>query len=598
MPIVGIFTIKFLERIKIMEKFTKTLIAVLISISAYGQVIEAPDLKCITTLFDGNVELEWELPPANNCGAFISYRIYATPVASAPYTLLATITNQNQTTYTHVNANGNVQTWYYYMTTDLQCPTYQIEFSDILDNLDPETPPITSVSINDANHVVINWETSTSPETNAYVIYRETLSGFIAIDTVWGSGITTYEDITADINDRQTYTIAAMDDCGNIGLLYEKPHQTISLSASVNRCEQSLDLVWDSYESWDNPVAAYQIRIGVNGAPLQLVRTVDGTANGVSIEGYKDGDALCITAQAVELTTGSASTTNHFCINMNIVEPMNYIYLSNISIDDNGDLEVFWNWDNDADLESYVINQDGTDLNFAAPNPLQPINYYLDTAFVGDTASVAIQIISADSCQVLRRSTIANTIFLEGSPGLDYKNLLRWSPFSIEYGTVYSYQIYKIIEDTPELIGSVPANVLLYTDNVNGYNPYEADIRYYVVAQVYIELPDGTTKAVFSQSNTILIEQRSKIFMPTAFAPEGVNNVFKPVMVFAENSTFQMVIYDRWGKLLFQTNNPETGWDGRDNGKILRQGVYTYVVQVVQLNGDIVEKKGTVLLIR
>jgi gliding motility-associated-like protein len=581
-----------------MGKFTKTLIAVLISISAYGQVIEAPDLKCVTTYFSGNIVLEWNLPPANNCGAFISYRIYATTTASAPYTLLATITDQNQTSYTHLNANGNTQTWYYYMTTDLQCPTYQIEFSDILDNLDPQTPPLTSVSINTTNNVVINWEVSTSPETNAYVIYRESPSGFIAIDTVWGNNITSYEDLNVNIDNRQTYTIAAMDDCGNIGLLYEKPHQTISLSASVNRCEQTLDLVWDTYESWDNPVAAYQIRIGINGSPLNLVKTVDGTANGVSISDFTDGDQLCITAQAVESITGNASTTNRVCVVMNIVEPMDYIYLSNVSINDNGDLEVFWNWDNYADLQSFAINQDGKDLNFAVPSTLQPINYYLDTTFIADTASVSIQVTSFDSCQDMAVSTIANTIFLEGSPGLAYKNLLRWSPFSMEYGTVYSYQIYRIVDDTPELISSVPSNILLYKDEVNGYNPNEADIRYYVVAQVYIELPDGTTKAVFSQSNTILIEQQSKIFMPNAFAPEGTNDLFKPVMVFAENSTFQMVIYDRWGKLLFQTTDPEAGWDGRNGGNIMRQGVYTYVVRVTQLNSDVVEQRGTVLLIR
>jgi gliding motility-associated-like protein len=195
-------------------------------------------------------------------------------------------------------------------------------------------------------------------------------------------------------------------------------------------------------------------------------------------------------------------------------------------------------------------------------------------------------------------STIANTIFLEGSPGIEYRNLLRWSPFSMEYGTVYSYQIYKVVDDIPELITSVQPNTLIYTDAVNGYNQDDADIRYYVIAQVYIELPDGTAKAVFSQSNTILIEQQSKIFMPNAFAPEGINDIFKPVMVFAENSTFQMVVYDRWGKLLFQTTDPETGWDGRNEGRIMRQGVYTYVVQVTQLNGDVVERRGTVLLVR
>lgn len=581
-----------------MLKLAKTFVVLLISLSAYSQVIEAPNLICVTTLFDGNVELEWELPPPNNCGAFLGYRVYATPNPTAPYFLLGTVTNQNQTTYTHVNANGNVQTWHYYLTTDLQCPTFQVGQSNVLDNLDPETPPITSVSINDAGNIVVNWEVSNSPETNAYVIYSESNSGFVAIDTIFGSGITSYEHIGVDINTRQNYTIAAMDACGNIGLLYDVPHQTILLNVAVNRCEQQLELTWDEYESWDNPTAAYQIRASVNGGTRNLIKTVAGSAGGTTIEGYVDGDEVCLTAQAVELGTGHASTTNEICVNFNIVEPLDYIYLSNININNDGDLEVFWNWDADSDLKSYSIFENGGELALPAPNPLQPLSYYLDTTAVVDTGSIEIQIVSIDSCDVTNISTIGKTVFLEGSAGSTYRNYLRWSPFSMDYATVYSYQIYKMVDDVAEFVVSVPANVLIYSDDIDGYQENQADIRYYVVAQSFIELPDGTTKAIFSQSNTILIEQPSKIFMPNAFAPEGQNNIFKPVMVFAENSTFQMVIYDRWGRLLFETTDAEAGWDGRLNGKILRQGVYTYIVHVTQLNGDVVEKKGTVLLMR
>lgn len=581
-----------------MSKFTQTFILLFISFSAFSQTIAPPNLICVTTAFDGNVELEWELPPAQNCGAFLGYRIYATPNQTAPYFLLATVTNQNQTTFTHVNANGNAQTWYYYMSTDLQCPTWQVGQSEVLDNLDPETPPITSVSINEAGNIVLNWEASLSPETDAYVIYQETNSGFLAIDTIFG-GVTTYEHVGVNAENRQTYTIAAMDLCGNIGLLYDNPHQTILLNAVVNRCNQTIDLTWNAYESWDNPVAAYQIRAGLNGGNLALIKTVAGTSGATSLEGYTDGDNVCITAQAVELGTGEASTTQEFCVNYDIVEPLDYIYLSNVSINDNGHLEVFWNWDADSDIESYSIVKSGTELVLPAPSPVQPLSYYLDSTINADTASLQIQVTSTDSCGLMNVSTIGQTIFLEGSAGSNYENFIRWTPFSMEYTTVYSYEIYRIVEDTPELIGSVSANELSFVDEVSGYDENQSDIRYYVIAQSYIELPDGTSKAIFSQSNTILIEQQSKIFMPNAFAPEGNNNIFKPVMVFAENSTFQMIVYDRWGRLLFETTDPATGWDGRNgNGKIMRQGVYTYIVQVTQLNGDIVERKGTVLLIR
>ncbi len=217
---------------------------------------------------------------------------------------------------------------------------------------------------------------------------------------------------------------------------------------------------------------------------------------------------------------------------------------------------------------------------------------------MADTGSVAVQITSTDSCDAILSSSLANTIFLEGSPGTEYQNLLNWTAFEMEFSEVFSYQIYRIVEDIPELVGSVDANTLSFSDNINGYNPNEADIQYYIVAQHYIELPDGTMKAVFSQSNTILIQQQSRIFMPNAFAPEGQNNEFKPVMVFAENSTFQMLIYDRWGQLLFETTDAGEGWNGRQNGKILRQGVYTYVVRVTQLSGETIEQKGTLVLIR
>jgi gliding motility-associated-like protein len=580
-----------------MQKLITIFVALFFSLSANAQqTIEPPNLICVTTLFDGNVVLEWELPPAQTCGAFLGYRIYATSNASAPYSLLATVTDQTETNYTHVNANGGVTTWYYYMTTDLQCPTFQVGQSVILDNLSPETPPITSVSINNNGNIELDWETSTSPETEGYVIYQETTSGFIAIDTVL-NGATTFEHIGVDISVAQTYTIAAIDACGNIGLLYDNPHRTILLEVDINRCNQTLDLTWEMYQNWDNPITAHQIRATVNGSPRSLVQTVSGEDFIVSLSDYNDGDFVCLTAQAVELFTGSASTTNEICVTVDIVEPQDYIYLSNVSINDNGDLEIFWNWDAAADLQEYSILQNDVP-KVQTLQILQPLAYHLDTTFVADTGSVAVQISSTDSCDAIQISTLAKTIFLEGSPNSNYQNLLRWSAFEMEFSEVFSYQIYRTVEDIPELVGNVDGNTLSFTDEIDGYNEAEADIQYYVVAQHYIELPDGTMKAVFSQSNTILIQQQSKIFMPNAFVPEGQNNEFKPVMVFAENSTFQMLIYDRWGQLLFETTDAGEGWNGRQNGNVLRQGVYTYVVRVTQLNGETIEQKGTVVLIR
>ena len=581
-----------------MSKLITTFIFVLFSSATFGQTTVPPKLICVTTLFNGNIELEWELPPTQNCGSFLGYNIYATSNISAPFTLLTTVTNQNQTTFTHVNANGNVQTWYYYLTTDLQCPNFQVGQSDILDNLDPETPPITSVSINDNGNIVLNWEASLSPETDAYVIYQETANGFIAIDTVFG-GLTTYEHIGVNADVNQTYTIAAMDLCGNIGLLYDNPHQTILLNATVNRCEQKIDLTWDEYTSWDNPVEEYRVYASLSGGPANLVKTVEGTVISTSIENFTDEEEICIVVQAVELGTGYVSTTQKLCTTFDIVEPMDYVYLSNISINDNNDLEIFWSWDTDADLASYLISVDSNNLVLPSPNTLQQSAYYLDTTVITDVESLNVQITGVDSCQSTITSTSGHTIFLQGIANENYENILNWTPLSLEYATVYSYQIYRIVQNVLEFMGTVPASEFNFVDIVDGYDDNQADVRYYVVAQAFIELPDGTSKTIFSQSNTILIEQESRILMPNAFAPEGYNYEFKPVLVFSENSSFQMFIYDRWGRLIFETTDATKGWNGRkSNGQVFRQGIYTYIVKIEQQSGETIEKKGTVFLLR
>ena len=38
-------------------------------------------------------------------------------------------------------------------------------------------------------------------------------------------------------------------------------------------------------------------------------------------------------------------------------------------------------------------------------------------------------------------------------------------------------------------------------------------------------------------------------------------------------------IYNRWGELIFETNNPDTKWDGTFNGKPLNPGVYVYYLE-------------------
>ena len=88
-------------------------------------------------------------------------------------------------------------------------------------------------------------------------------------------------------------------------------------------------------------------------------------------------------------------------------------------------------------------------------------------------------------------------------------------------------------------------------------------------------------------------------YIPTSFTPngDGVNDIFRVIPVGITNTDY-FRIYDRYGKLLFQTNRWLRGWDGNFQGRIQPTGTYVWMVKGIDKNGEIIEKKGTVILLR
>ncbi|MCD4773648.1 MAG: gliding motility-associated C-terminal domain-containing protein, partial [Bacteroidales bacterium] len=78
-----------------------------------------------------------------------------------------------------------------------------------------------------------------------------------------------------------------------------------------------------------------------------------------------------------------------------------------------------------------------------------------------------------------------------------------------------------------------------------------------------------------------------------AFAPKGLNNKFTPITTFSENSNYLFQIYNRRGQKLFETKEPQQGWDGRVNNNFVQFGVYVYLITFSDENGDNQIKKGT-----
>ncbi|MEK0421548.1 MAG: hypothetical protein RLZZ161_1399 [Bacteroidota bacterium] len=84
------------------------------------------------------------------------------------------------------------------------------------------------------------------------------------------------------------------------------------------------------------------------------------------------------------------------------------------------------------------------------------------------------------------------------------------------------------------------------------------------------------------------------LHIPTAFTPDqnGLNEVWKPSLRGVK--TYRLHIYNRWGQLVFKTDNPKEGW----NGEGAPQGTYIVEVSLINAYDERVTEKGTITLLR
>jgi len=100
-------------------------------------------------------------------------------------------------------------------------------------------------------------------------------------------------------------------------------------------------------------------------------------------------------------------------------------------------------------------------------------------------------------------------------------------------------------------------------------------------------------------SMTVFVLEQTLVASPTAFTPngDGLNDTYHPILIGLGEITY-FAIYNRWGDLLYETSDPELGWDGTFKEQM--QEVDNYVVVIRALDGFDVEfiKSSMVLLMR
>jgi len=111
------------------------------------------------------------------------------------------------------------------------------------------------------------------------------------------------------------------------------------------------------------------------------------------------------------------------------------------------------------------------------------------------------------------------------------------------------------------------------------------------------------------RESVVRVEIGGEILIPNAFSPNlsgsggggndasnGKNDVFLPITRGVVD--FEMVIFNRWGELMFESRDPNMGWDGYYNGRLCQQDVYVYKISALYESGQRIVRVGDVNLIR
>lgn len=455
----------------------------------------------------------------------------------------------------------------------------------------PVAPFIKYVTVDTAtNNTHIFWEESPSTNVEKYVIYEETSLGGIVIDSVNAPAEDYIHAGSSAGSASVLYSVAAVDSSGNISTRedYNK-HSTVYISAEYDSCNSRMILKWNKYKGWDENISGYKLYKSRDFSSFELLKGLSYDTvyidNGISEQGITEN--MNYQYYVVTLKNDGLESFSNITFKYTYMPgPPESLTAEYASVINKNIIELSFSFNDTSSINSYTL------LRSANKNSdFQRIDnfYNINTTFLvtHDTITTGSDIFyyklgALNSCnKVIKESNLSVNILLQGKYSENKVNL-NWNPYVSFIHDIQEYDIYRKEKEGDFIqVGTNSSNDTEFVDDISiiSGNQKPGIFIYKINA---IENITGNT--VFS--NELIILTESDIYMPNAFTPDGdgINDLFKPVMNFVPEE-FTMIIYDRNNIKVFQTNDPENGWDGTIKGARATEGVYIYYVEYKSYNG-------------
>lgn len=492
----------------------------------------------------------------------------------------------------------------------LGCVSYSNRDGEVFNDVTPPTVPvIESVTVDSLTGLSnIIWAQPPEPDTDGYIIVWNGPGGGVIIDTVFGAGNLSYEwPASMPYNGSEAFTIAAFDTCESgvppspntsaTGL----PHATMLADMEYDRCSSQVRLFWTAYVGWD--VQTYQILVQQDGGGWAVLGNVGGAFH----EYYhptEPGHNYCYIVKAIEGPGLATSLSNKACIYTLYPAQPQFNYLRTVTVTGPASILVVDSVDQFAQVSSYIIERSTNGSAYApvtvVPGTAGPVINWMDTDVRPQDNGYLYRVQVQDSCgNPSLVSNVGSNILLRVHAGLDGVNRLDWNGYIQWAGAVGGYDIYRSVDDGPlELLTTVPSDPWLYEDDVNSFVTSSGGRFCYYVEAHEVGNPSGIDAS--SVSNLVCAAQPDLIYIPNGFiigSSIAENSEFKPVLGFVDVQAYTFLIINRWGQIIWETDDPTDAWDGEVDGKQCPIGVYAYFCAVTNGSGKRVEKRGTVTLL-
>lgn len=494
------------------------------------------------------------------------------------------------------------------------------------DLISPDIPVISSVSVDVTTaFAIITWEPSLADDTKGYLLYNCQGSNpptTTLIATLYGQFTNQYTDMLPNtaIGPVQ-YAIAAFDSCYMLTppMVPASPigpcNKSIYLQLpSYTNCDDFIRLNWQNYEGWQFGIDSYTVYHGFSVSPPGLgnpityspIATVSGNITTYTHFGIPQQDGYnSYYIEGTASQTGFIATSNLQNVYVTYPTAPDFVYVGAASVWSKDSTKITLTMDPTAFPHEFRLQRFGINSNEWIDVAVQNVSSssqieFFDSGLATDVFSYDYRVIVRNGCgDIVDTTNLGRTILTDAVANKEMlRNIITWSAY-IDWETgVEKYNIYREIDDngTVEWIGELGGTAnRYYEDDVSQMLFTEGKFCYIIEAIEAGGSSVGVTHTALS--NEVCVNQDPVIWIPNSFLVGGHNNTFRPVISFADFDFYQMVIFSRWGDIVYETTDINAPWDGSFKGHTAQEGAYVYFITIKDGLGRAIEKRGYVNLL-